>query len=139
MYRLYVKYYIYRLYVKVYNNSYNIIDLIFRHWRHKYKNVWEQSIKLHSTQYSNSIAGIHNEMLNNIKERGECDISLNYLLPEGSVGRSRKYCNTGPTRGEVGASSCIFSRFQKSIWYRSIPVGYVSGIKLIRTDTTLWS
>ena len=31
------------------------------------------------------------------------------------VGRSRRYCNTGPTRGEVGASSCIFSQFQKSV------------------------
>ena len=33
--------------------------------------------------------------------------------PPKRVGRSRKYCNTGPTRGEVGASSCIFSQLQK--------------------------
>ena len=38
-----------------------------------------------------------------------------YLISPRGVGRSRRYCNTGPTRGEVGASPWIFSQFQKSV------------------------
>ena len=37
-----------------------------------------------------------------------------YFPPEGE-GRSRRQCNTGPTRGGRGASPCKPTRFQKSV------------------------
>ena len=40
---------------------------------------------------------------------------LIYNFSPRGVGRSRRYCNTGPTRGEVGASPRIFSQVQKSV------------------------
>ena len=37
-----------------------------------------------------------------------------FLFPRGER-RSRRQCNTGPTRGERGASPCEPTRFQKSV------------------------
>ena len=41
-------------------------------------------------------------------------VSLRNYSPWG-VGQSWRYCKTRPTRGEVGASSCSFPWFQKSV------------------------
>jgi len=53
------------------------------------------------------------------------------------VGRSRKYCNSGPTRGGAGASPYSPPLFEKiSLTFEPL-IGGVSDVKLIRTDTTL--
>lgn len=55
------------------------------------------------------------------------------------VGHSRRYCNTGSTRDEGGASSVAPHPILKISLISMSPLGDVSDIKLIRTDTTLWS
>ena len=45
---------------------------------------------------------------------GRDDIGFVYIYPR-VVGRSRRYCNTWPTRGKAGASSWVNSQFQKSV------------------------
>ena len=55
------------------------------------------------------------------------------IFPPQGKGRSRRYCNTGPTRGRTEAS-LQFPPVPKNQLISKYPIGYVSEIKLIRTD-----
>jgi hypothetical protein len=56
--------------------------------------------------------GRNSERRKGVRREG---ITFVLFLPLGGVGRAWRYCKSRPTRGEVGASSCIFSSIQKSV------------------------
>ena len=66
-------------------------------------------------------------------------VGLDYIMISGEVGRSWWYCNTRPTRDKAGASSWTSSPFKNQFNIEGGTWPPVSDIKLIRTDTTLWS
>ena len=107
---------IYNIYVDPLTNLYekNLLHLL--RLLHKY--VYQTSVIKNTFSFGNKVCTrphIHLKRLMEISENfHELCFYFQYYSPRG-VGRSRRYCNTGPTRGEVGASSCIFPQCQKSV------------------------